>query len=72
MPKVIVWHNLNNDTYYYKLVNGFYMNYNVGYINHYNHKIIVIVPNIYTSSYRVSLRKKVLTNLISFLQNINK
>lgn len=68
---VIVWHNLNKDTYYHKIIKGLYKNYYIGYINQYNHKIIDIIPNVYLKNHKVSLRKKVLKKLISFLQKIN-
>lgn len=72
MYRVIVWHNLNKNTYYYKIIRGTYNEYRVGYINHYNHKIIVIVEDIYLHEYKVPLRKRVISRLISFLQRINK
>lgn len=71
MNQIIVWHNLNKNTYYYKIIKGTYKKYSVGYINQYNHEVILIIDNIYTEIYKVSKRKKVLTKLISFLQKIN-
>ena len=69
---VVVWHNLNKDTYYHKIIKGLYKNYYIGYINQYNHKIIDIIPNVYLKKNKVPLKKKVLKKLISFLQKINK
>ena len=69
---IVVWHNLSKDTYYHKIIKGFYKNYYIGYINQYNHEIIDIIPNVYLKNYKVPLRKKVLKKLISFLQKLNK
>lgn len=47
--KIVVWHNLNKNTFYAKAVHGIYCNYQVGYINQYNHKIVFIYDIPYTS-----------------------
>ncbi len=76
MKYIIVWHNLNYDTYYYKIVK--FCNYKVGHINKYNHEIIMIIDFGYICDfwcYRKTKRiflKKVLRRLIFFLQNILK
>lgn len=73
MRLIIVWHNLNYDTYYYKIVKGFYSSYNIGYVNKYNHKIILVIPiSNLIYKYKVSPLRKVLRKFISFLQKIEK
>lgn len=74
--KLYVWHNLNNDTYYYRVTSGTYKDYKVGDKNSYNHEVVLIVENevlhpVIVKKY-VSIRKMVLTPLIAFLQKINK
>lgn len=74
--KLYVWHNLNNDTYYYKVNSGTYKNYKVGDRNSYNHVLILIVENevlkpVIIKQY-VSIRKMVLTPIIEFLQKLNR
>ena len=45
--KLIIYHNLNNDTYYYKIVRFHYFkDYYVGLINQYNHEIVLLIPNL--------------------------
>ncbi len=76
MKYITVWHNLNYDTYNYKIVK--FCNYKVGYVNKYDHELILIInfSNICDFCYnRKSIRfllKKVLRKLIFFLQNILK
>lgn len=41
--KIIVFKNLNKNTYYYKFLKGYYTHYHVGYINQYNHEVILII-----------------------------
>ena len=66
-----VWCNLNNNTYYYKLLNHFNNDYFVGYVNQYNHKLLIIDKiiieknNIISISY---LKTKAIRNIISFLE----
>ena len=72
MYLIVVWHNLNKDIYYHKIVKGTYKIYFVGYKNQYNHEIVDLIPNIYLNNSKASFKKKVLTRLISFLQKINK
>lgn len=74
--KLYVWHNLNNDTYYYKVNSGTYKKYVIGDKNSYNHELVLIVENevlkpVIEKKY-VSIRKMVLTPIIAFLQKLNK
>lgn len=68
-----VWCNMNNGTYYYKLLNHFNDNYFIGYVNQYNHKLllidkIVIEKNkFYSFNY---LKRRAIRNVISFLEKI--
>lgn len=69
---IVVWKNLNNGTYYYKKVKGTYRKYYEGYINHYNHRIILIIKDIDFYIPKVPKKKMVLKKLISFLQKLEK
>lgn len=73
MRLIVVWHNLNYDTYYYKFVKGYYSNYKIDFVNKYNHRIILVIPiaNL-VFKYKVSPIKRVIRRLIFFLQNIEK
>lgn len=68
---LIVWHNLNNDSYYYRFIDIISNKYEVDYINQYNHKIILMI-DMFRLLERKSLKEKVITKLISFLQKFNK
>lgn len=74
--KLLVYHNLNNDSYYYKINHGTYKDYKVGDFNSYNHEVILIIENIYLEHYKISFftkfKRKVLTSIITFLQKLNK
>lgn len=73
MPRVIIiYHNLNDGSYYHRTVKFTYKNYKIGEKNQYNHQIVLIIPDVYLYKYKVSLLKKVLTVIICFLQRINK
>ena len=76
MRKLILWHNLNKDTYYHKFVEGTYTKYYVGMKNQYNHVVVDVIEHsdfqpVIEKKY-VSIRKMVLTPIIAFLQKINK
>lgn len=66
MRTLVIWHNLNKDTYYYK----FYRicNYIEGDRNQYNHQVILILngKEVQPIIEKVSLRKTLLTPLIRF------
>ena len=72
MRRIIVWHNLNNDSYYYRIVSGNYAKYEIGFRNQYNHEVILIVDSGYFEKNKTSFKKKVIMRLISFLQKIDK
>lgn len=68
--KLVVWHNPNKNIYYYKIIKRHQFNYVVGYKNRFGHVIVLVIENIGFKVYKVSLKKRVLNNLICFLQNI--
>lgn len=65
--KLIIWYNPKKDVFYYKIVEGFYQRYYVGYKNSYNHEVILIIPVEFKVK-RPTLRKRLLMKVISFLE----
>lgn len=74
MKQLIIWHKPKDDSYYYRIVNGTYSQYRVGFKNQYEHVIVLVIDDIwYREPQKKSIKKKVLTSSISFLQNkLNK
>lgn len=73
MKLLVVWHNSKKDSYYYRIVSGNYVEYRVGFKNQYDHEIVLIIDDIfYREPQKKSIKKRVLTGAISFLQNINQ
>ena len=74
LRRLVVWRNLNKDTYYYKFVSGYYAPYKVGYKNQYNHEVILIIDDedFQPVVYKVSLLKTVLRPLILLLRKVLK
>ena len=70
--KIIVYHNEKKGTYYYKVVKGYYKNYTLNQYNHYAHKIILIIDNIYYKPYKQPFRNLLLTKFILFLEKLKK
>lgn len=71
MHTIVIYYNPNKKEYYYKIVNWCYQKYVVGNKNKYGHIIILVIE--YKDIYRrPTLLRKVIKNLISFLQNIEK
>ena len=68
MKKIVIWYKPKDNSYYYKIVRGCYCNYEVGYINRYGHVIILVIDIFKDIYYKPSLKKRVLTKIISFLQ----
>lgn len=74
MKKIVVWHNLNKNTYYYRIVKCSYRDYEVGFINQYNHEVILNIDiyKEFTQFYRMPLKKRVIKKAISFLHKLDK
>lgn len=72
MRTLVVWHNLNKDTYYYRFINYIPDEYVVNFINSYNHKIVLIIssPELQPIKDYVSLRYLLLTPLIYWLNRL--
>lgn len=66
MYQVVVWHNKNKDSYYYRKYYS-YRSFEVGDTNSYGHEVILVID--LTSNEKISFKRRVLTRLIGFLQN---
>lgn len=70
MYNLIVWFNPNKNIYYYKLVRGTYSQYRVGFKNQYGHEVVLIIDDVlYHKPSKKPIKQRVITSLISFLQN---
>ena len=70
--KLVVYHNVNKNTYYYKIISCYKFDHVVGYTNSYGHVIVLVIDKIGFRIYKDSFRKRVLNKLICFLQNISR
>ena len=71
---LIVFHNLNYDTYYYKFTSMTYKRYSIGDVNQYNHEVILVIDKDEVQPYVVkqyfSIKSLVLTPIKKLLQGI--
>ena len=69
---LFVWLNLNNGTYYYKLLNHSHSEYYVGYINQYNHRLVLMDKIVFLKDKSYfdlkSIKKRAMRNVINFLE----
>ena len=49
LNKIVIWKKPDN-TYYYKVIKGHYIDYDIGYTNQYGHVIVLVIYNL---EYRV-------------------
>lgn len=70
---LVVWYIPKQRKYYYKILKYDNNNYSVGYVNEYNH-VIVIYENIsdylYITKNYFNLKRKIIRLLISFLEKV--
>ena len=65
---LIIWYNPKKNIYYYKYVTGIYQDYFVGFVNQYNHVIVLILKLNFYKSKKTPLRKRLIRKIISFLE----
>lgn len=65
---LVIWEKPNNEVYF-RNVSGWYSNYEVGYCNQYNHKVILVIKG-YIPYTREKFSKKLARKLISFLNKV--
>ena len=65
---LVIWYNPKTSIYYYKLVK--FNNYNVGYVNQYGHRLVLVVDIFKDFFYKEKFRNVVIKKLISFLHNL--
>ena len=68
---IVVWLNKNKNNYYFKKVKGTYMTYEVGYINQYNHEVILVI-DVYDLVFkkRTSIKERLINRLIDLLNKL--
>lgn len=73
---IIIWFVPKKNQYYYKNVHGFYQryfnDYKVGFINQYNHKIVLIIDTYDKKIGLKSFKIKIIDNIISWLERKKK
>lgn len=72
MRKIVIWYNQNRGVYYYRYVFDSFKRYYPGYVNQYSHVVIMVIDVYKELIYKPSLKKRVLSRLIYFLQKINR
>lgn len=66
--KIVVWFNRNSKEYYYKKYKVF-CDYKIGYLNGYNHEVILVI-DLSDLFYKMPLKRRLIKRLIRFLENI--
>lgn len=66
--KIIIWKKPNN-TYYYKIIKGHYIPYEVGYKNSYGHEIVLIISNLEYRVRKTPIKKRIKRKLIDYIDN---
>ena len=63
----------NKNTYYYKKLKGYINQYYIGYINQYNHEVVLIIDvSEFLNFGRKSLSQRFIDRLIRFLEKRRK
>lgn len=68
---LVVWFIPKKNVYYFKILKHNYNNYYVGYVNDYNHVVILfenISPYLYICKYNFNIKRKIINKLVSFLE----
>lgn len=69
---LVVWFNPHNSSYYYRLLKHNYNDYHVGFVNQYDH-IIVLFDEIkfyYSKKLNVPVKTRIKKSMISFIEKI--
>ena len=69
MKQILVFYNLNNNTYYYKIVNYSFVKYKLNTINSNNHMLVLIIRDLKLKK-RKNLKKRLINRLIRFLEKL--
>lgn len=70
--KIIVWYNPRYKQFYYKSIYDYFDKYYVGYVNQYNHEVILVIDIYKDLIKKTSLKTKVIRRTIRFLQKFDK
>lgn len=69
--RIVVFHNLTKNTYYYKKLKGYVSEYYVGYKNQWNHEVVLIIDvEEFLNRGRNSIKRRVIDKLMSFLNKL--
>lgn len=71
MKQILVYHKLNDNTYYYKIVNLSFVRYKENTINSKNHELVLIIRDIKPKK-RKDFKKRLINRLIRFLEKYSE
>lgn len=76
MRTLVIWYNRNKDCYYYRFLSILPKVYRVGYVNQYNHEIVLLISSkevqpVVIKKY-ISIRKGLCEILIRFFSWLGK
>lgn len=69
MYQILVYHNLNNDTYYYRIVRFSFIRYHLNSINIRNHQLVLIIRD-FKKNKKKKMKQKLINRLIRFLEKL--
>lgn len=69
--KIIVWFNPRTKRYFYKQIHDIFERYYVGYVNQYNHEVILVIDIYKDLIKKTPLKTKVIRRIIRFLQKFD-
>lgn len=69
---LVIWKRRQDNSYYWKAVKGFYSSYYIGYINQYNHEIVLTINLEKEILHKPTIQKRVITKTISLLHKLEK
>lgn len=69
---ITIWFNRNKNQYYYKKVKGTYMQYEIGYVNQYNHELLLLIDVTDLPRHREPLRNRIINCFINLLYKLKK
>lgn len=69
---ITIWFNRNKNQYYYKKVKGTYMQYTVGYVNQYDHELLLVIDVTDLPRRKELLRNRLINCFINLLYKLKK
>lgn len=69
LSRIVIWRRKDN-TYYFRVIKGHYIDYKIGYVNQYDHEIVLIIDNLEYRVSKIPRKERIKNKVIDYIKKL--